>query len=177
MATTAVDGASRTRYRPALPYRVSAARLAATAASAAAVAAAWWAFAPAALDGHAAFAVVDGTSMLPRFHRGDLVVLREAERYHVGDVVAYRSSLLHRVVLHRIVRIENGRYTFKGDNNSWLDPETPTRAQLIAKLWLRVPRAGDVTRVLRQPAVGALVTMLLVLAFGLGGPKRNARRS
>jgi signal peptidase I len=139
--------------------------------------AAWWAFAPPALGGSAAFAVVDGTSMLPHFRRGDLVVLRRADRYGVGDVVAYRSPLLHRIVLHRIVAVHAGRYTFKGDNNSFIDPEAPTRRELIAKVWLRVPRAGAVSSLLRKPAIGAALTALLVLGVGLGGAKRDDRQA
>ncbi|HEU5363225.1 MAG TPA: signal peptidase I [Gaiellaceae bacterium] len=176
MATHAVDPAPRTRYVPRRPYRVAATRLGATALTAAALATAWWALAPPALDGHAAIAVVDGTSMLPHFRRGDLVLLRQADRYGPGDVVGYRSRLLHRVVLHRIVKVENGRYTFKGDNNSWLDPETPARNELIGRLWLRIPRVGAAGGVIRKPAVGAVLTVLLVLGLGLGGQRRDGAR-
>jgi signal peptidase I len=142
-------------------------------ASGAVLVAAWWALAPPALGGSAAFAIVDGTSMLPHFRRGDLVILHRADDYRVGDVVAYRSRILHRVVLHRIVAIHGGRYTFKGDNNTWLDPETPTRGALIAKLWLRVPRAGALSSLIRTPAVAAALAVLLVLGVGLGGAKRD----
>ena len=63
--------------------------------------------------------------MLPQLKPGDLVLVRSSGHYRVGDVVAYRSEFLHRVVLHRIVRMSHGRYTFKGDNNAWLDPDQP----------------------------------------------------
>lgn len=33
-----------------------------------------------------------------------------ASRLRVGDVVGYRSGMLHRVVLHRIVAIKDDRY-------------------------------------------------------------------
>ena len=110
------------------------------------VGAGWWFLAPPSLGGTTAVAIVDGTSMLPRFHRDDVVLLRPSDRYRVGDVVAYRSHFLHRVVLHRIVAISHGRYTFKGDNNSWTDPERPTRRDLIGKQWIQVGRGRALRR-------------------------------
>jgi signal peptidase I len=142
-------------------------------ACAAALGAAWWAFAPPTLAGRTSITVVDGTSMLPRFHRGDLAVVRQASRFAAGDVAAYRSRLLYRVVLHRIVKVQGDRYVFKGDNNSWLDPETPSHSQLVGKLWVRVPRAGIAVNVARTPVTGALLTVLLVLVLGLGGQRRG----
>ena len=96
--------------------------------------AAWWLVAPPALGGSTSVVTVDGTSMLPSLQRDDLVALRRSRAYQVGDVVAYRSVLLNHVVLHRIVRIEHRQYTFKGDNNAFLDPEHPTEAQLVGRL-------------------------------------------
>ena len=90
--------------------------------------------------------------MEPRFHTGDLAIVRPADQYKVGDIVAYQSSLLHTVVLHRIVAIHDGRYTFKGDNNNFLDPDHPTRSQLVGKLWLHLPRGGVVLNGCTRPS-------------------------
>jgi signal peptidase I len=89
------------------------------------LAAAWCFLAPPKLGGSTSFTTVDGTSMLPTLKRSDLVALRPAATYRVGDVVGYRSVLLGRIVLHRIVAIHDGRYVLKGDNNSFLDPDRP----------------------------------------------------
>ena len=129
----------------------------------------WWVAAPPQLGGRTSFVEVDGTSMLPRLHYGDLALLRASGSYRVGQVVGYRSALLDRVVLHRIVALDHGRYTFKGDNNGFLDPEHPTRASLVGREWVVVPSAGKVVSTLHVPwVVGALAT-LLVLVLGLGG--------
>jgi hypothetical protein len=42
--------------------------------------------------------------MLPHLHRDDLVIVRDAGDYRIGDGVAYRSRDLESVVLHQIVR-------------------------------------------------------------------------
>src|SRR5258705_12620813 len=69
----------------------------------AAVAAAWLMLAPIGFGGSTGYALVVGSSMEPRIQRGDLVLVRQSAGYGVGDVVAYRSAVLGRTVLHRIV--------------------------------------------------------------------------
>jgi signal peptidase I len=148
-------------------------RIAAAVATAVLLAALWWALAPPALGGSTSVVVVDGTSMLPRLHGSDLVLLRTAPRYEVGDVVAYRSAVMGRVVLHRIVAIQGDRYVLKGDNNGFIDPDRPRRADLVGRMWVHVPSAGRVTGHLHNPAVLGGLAMLLVLAVGLGRPART----
>jgi signal peptidase I len=136
---------------------------------AAAAAAAWWFLAPPALGGRTSLAIVDGSSMYPTFERNDLVFIRPSSTYRVGDVVAYHSTLLRRVVLHRVVALHDGRYTFKGDNNHFLDPEQPTSGAFIGKRWFRVPAAGRLATFLHTPWIAAVLAALLVLAWGLSG--------
>ena len=143
--------------------------------AAAAFAATWWYVAPPPLGGSTTVVTVDGTSMLPKLRVTDLVALRPQHTYRVGDVVGYRSGLIHRVVLHRIVAIHDGRYVFKGDNNSFIDPDRPTRAQLVGRLWLHVPSAGRLVSQLHRPPVAAALAVLLVLAAGLGGGTKRRR--
>ncbi len=141
----------------------------------AAVAAAWWLLAPAQLGGSTAFTTVDGTSMLPTFQRSDLVALRATTTYRVGDIAGYRSAFLGRVVLHRIVAIHDGRYSFKGDHNAFLDPERPTLDRLVGRLWFRIPKAGRAVDVLHTPWIVAVVAGLLVFAL-FGSGRTQARR-
>ena len=138
-------------------------------------AAAWFFLAPPQLGGRTSYAVVYGTSMEPHLRRGDLVVLRQRASYRPGEVVAYRSSQLHREVLHRIVSVRGDRFTFKGDNNGFLDPEQPGAAQLFGAEWVRVPGMGSLVQRLRSPRVAALAAALLAL-FLVGGSGTTVRR-
>jgi signal peptidase I len=139
--------------------------------------AAWWFLAPPPLGGSTSFVTVDGTSMLPNLHRSDLVALRPASAYRVGDVVGYHSPLIHRVVLHRIVAIHGQHYVLKGDNNTFLDPDQPTHSQVVGKLWFHMQSAGRAVQLLHVPwIVGALAVLLvLVLGLGRGEPRRHER--
>lgn len=125
--------------------------------------AAWSGLAPAALGGGVTYATITGTSMEPKLHRGDLVALRAGPPYRVGDVVGYRDSDLHRLVLHRIVAGDERGFTMQGDNNDFRDPTHPTADQVVGRLWTRVPQAGAIVGRFRSPGSAALLVGALVV--------------
>jgi signal peptidase I len=110
-----------------------------------------WLFWPATLGGGTTYVTTHGVSMQPRFHTGDLAILRDAGSYTVGDVVAYHSETLHTVVMHRIVARDGARFVTKGDHNTWLDPDHPAPDEVLGKLWLRVPHGGATLAALKSP--------------------------
>jgi len=67
-------------------------------------------------------AIVEGRSMEPLFHTGDVVLLREAapEEISVGDIVVYETPD-GRYIIHRVVEVykvgDTYCYIIKGDNN------------------------------------------------------------
>jgi signal peptidase I len=142
------------------------------------IGAAWIAFAPIQFGGQAAYVIVNGISMEPGFHRGDLVVLRQAPEYQVGDIVTYRHPRIGPVI-HRIIALDGDRYIFKGDNNSWIDSYHPTRAECIGKLWVYIPSAGRLVEQLRIPrnmAILAAVLGCMVMITITGGADRRPFR-
>jgi signal peptidase I len=131
------------------------------------LAAGWYLAAPAQLGGRTSYALIVGTSMEPKLHRGDLAIVRQREAYAPGDAVLYESRDLDAKVLHRIQRVEGGRFVLKGDNNDFIDPERPAGEQILGTLWLRVPGVGSVVEWLREPLhLGLLVALAVALAFG-----------
>ena len=142
-----------------------------------AVVALWLAIGPTQLGGPASFATIVGSSMEPGLQRGDLAVVRTQESYGVGDAVLYDDPELGAKVLHRIVRVEAGRYVLKGDSNEYLDEARPEEAQIVGKLWTSVPRAGLVAAWVHEPRHAALVVGLTtLLALGSGAGFGLARR-
>jgi signal peptidase I len=141
---------------------------------------AWVYLAPTQIGGTTRYVVTSGISMEPTFHTGDLALVRPADQYQVGQVVAYHSTLLHVTVLHRIIAHRGGRYFFKGDNNHFIDPTHPTRNELIGALWLRVPHGGRILTWLHSPVTAAALTgiaaLLLLSAFGGRRRRRNRRK-
>ncbi len=125
----------------------------------------WYFFAPGTLGGRVEYVIVNGNSMEPDYHKGDLVIIAEASSYQVGDVVTYRDDQIDAYVIHRIIGEDSGRYILKGDNNSWIDNTRPDRSQILGKQWLFVPKAGNHIFWLRKPLNMTLVT--LIAAGGL----------
>ncbi len=126
--------------------------------------------------GQLRWVVTTGNSMEPHFTAGDLVLLRPTSDYDVGDVVGYDSPHLGRMVLHRIIDVEDGRFLTKGDNNDWVDSHRPTAAEIAGRQGLHVPGAGRVVRSLFDPLVVAfLVGVATALALGgvarIGAPR------
>jgi signal peptidase I len=133
-------------------------------------------FAPVQLGGSTLFSSTVGDSMEPRFHKGDLAVIRVASSYRVGEIVLYHSTVLNRPVLHRIIVIQDGHYYFKGDHNDFVDPGYVTRGALLGKLWFRVPRAGLVLGWFGAPAHAAILAGLAAVFLILGGGRKTTRR-
>ena len=125
-------------------------------------------FAPAQLGGGTSYAIIVGNSMEPKLQRGDLALVRERSVYRAGDVVLYDSRELGSKVLHRIVRVENGRFVLKGDNNSFLDAEPVAEEQIVGSLWTSAPAVGRVSEWLRVPLHSALLVGIVAL-IALGG--------
>ena len=137
----------------------------------------WAAFAPPSLGGSTSYVVTDGISMEPRFHTGDLAIVRSRPNYHVGQIVAYYNKAFHTVVLHRIIAVQGSRYVFKGDNNNFVDFEKPAHSQLIGALWLHLPGLGADLQSARSPAlIAVLVTLGALLMMGTAFVKRGRRR-
>lgn len=137
------------------------------------VAALGWYCLPQALGGRAAWVMVSGTSMLPRLHTGDLVLVERRSSYHVGEVVAYRVPKgevgAGYVVIHRIIG-GNGRtgWKMKGDNRTAPDLWYPTDHDVIGSKLLRIPHAWFFLRLLHMPLMLGLfagVAAFFVIAF------------
>jgi signal peptidase I len=121
----------------------------------------WIAFAPAKIGGQASYVMVNGISMEPNYHTGDLVIVRKAETYQVGDVITYRDAEMGAYVIHRIIGIEQGQFIIKGDNNSWIDAYQPTVDEIVGKQWVYAPKAGIAMQWLRKPINLSLTIVLL----------------
>jgi len=67
---------------------------------------------------------VTGVSMEPYMKEGDSVTVKKYDDYSVGEVLVflYKGELL----IHRLIKIENGRYFCKGDNALRLEDMTLT---------------------------------------------------
>jgi signal peptidase I len=141
----------------------------------------WLLFAPTQLGGKMTYVIVDGNSMEPRFHLGDLVIVRKQSTYQVGDAVTYQNAELGRFVFHRISSLELDRFVLKGDHNSWLDSYHPSQDEIIGKLWIHIPTFGKGIQWVREPINFALTSGLLggilMSSMIISSPQRSKRKN
>ena len=136
----------------------------------------WFFLAPSQLGGSSSYVITYGTSMQPHYHAGDLAVVRSGGSYHVGDIVAYRNAQLGgHIVLHRIIGIANGHYTFKGDNNNFVDSFHPVQSQLVGRMWVHIPAAGKALSALHGPRLFLIVGLLALLLIGMAAFSKSDR--
>lgn len=108
-------------------------------------------------------AVVLTGSMEPKLHANDLVIIRKASDYRVGDIAVYQTG--GTPVIHRIVDYDSnsGIVVTKGDANNAEDEPIST-SRLKGKLAFSIPFIGIVFRFL-QTVPG--IIMVIVLLFTL----------
>ncbi len=138
----------------------------------------WLLFAPIQSGGNAAYVILSGNSMSPKYWKGDLVILREKNHYQKGDIVAYQHPSIG-YVFHRIIAVNpDGSFQLKGDHNDWVDSYMPTSDEIVGKFWLQIPQAGKTLQTLRSPwgfAILSLVFILLLYFSALPQKGKNNR--
>jgi signal peptidase len=127
---------------------------------------------PQAIGGPALYIVIRGSSMLPTYENGDLVVVEAAPAYAVGDVVAYRVPKGEigegHVIVHRLSAADNdGHFFVKGDNNNAPDPWKPAPTDIAGKAAVSIRGVGRVVAFIHQPfvagAIGAAIAVSIIL--------------
>ncbi len=66
---------------------------------------------------------VAGNSMLPILHAGDSILVCRKDIYEEGDILVFFYKQ-NELLVHRLLKIKNGRYFCKGDNAFRLEDNT-----------------------------------------------------
>ena len=113
--------------------------------------AAWFLW-PSSLGGCTTLTIVSGHSMEPTYYTGDVVVAR-CGAPKVGDIVVYQpESMGGARIIHRIIGGDSAAgWKMKGDNNSFVDPFTPTNGEVLGIAREHLPKVGLVAAALTNP--------------------------
>jgi signal peptidase I len=136
-------------------------------------------FWPQTLGGKVAYVKVDGHSMDPTFHFGDLALVRRQPSYKIGDPVAYRIPKgefgAGAMVIHRLIGGDGVHgYVTRGDNRTINDPWHPKTSDIVGKVRMDIPALGTEVGTFTRPVyLGALVAGLTVMVMLF--PSRNER--
>ncbi|MEM4862325.1 MAG: signal peptidase I [Candidatus Nezhaarchaeales archaeon] len=114
-------------------------------------------------------AIVEGNSMIPVLHSGDVVLLAgvKPSDLKVGDIIVYKYG--GKFIIHKIVHIEvkDGKYFFitQGENNRAPDPYPVSEDQVVGRVvCVLIPRAGIV---LQEPFRYMIIGLLLLIFIAL----------
>lgn len=121
--------------------------------------------------GYGASVVLSG-SMEPKIAVGDLILIREADSYAVGDIVVYQSGTIS--VVHRIVSIDGETVTTRGDANNSDDKPFPV-SEIKGEVFGIIPLLGYLVWMLKSP-IGIIVTIavtFLLMELSFRGEKRQ----
>ena len=106
-------------------------------------------------------AVVMSGSMEPTLSVNDLVYIREAEEYSVGDIVVFQSG--KSLVIHEIIDINDDIVTTKGQANNTAD-EPISVMYIKGRMILAVPYVGIVVKFVKSlPGTIILLTLAIIL--------------
>jgi len=139
-------------------------------------AAAAWFMWPAFLGGSTQIIVVQGHSMEPKYHTGDLLVLDASVTPEVGSIIVFRIPASEpgggHLVVHRVIgRRADGTYITQGDNTQNPDAFLTARADILGSPRFSVPHGGQAIGLLSTPMGLAAVTGLL--GFALMWPRKR----
>ena len=146
------------------------------------IAVCWFTLArPANLGGPATYLVVRGTSMLPTYETGDLIILHPDPEYQIGSIIGYRvprgqlgAGLL---VIHRIIGGDATHgFIVKGDNNPAPDPWHPHPSDIAGSPRVVIPHVGQAIAAVRSPVMLAGMCAAIVVAIVLARAPAAERR-
>ena len=114
--------------------------------------------------GRKAFVIISG-SMIPEIQIGDVVLVKETENVHVGDIIAFRRD--SSVIVHRIVKEMNIKgnvmYQTKGDNNNIEDAELVDVSTIEGVSTGKIPYIGKVPMWLYNHLYIVIVVLIFIL--------------
>lgn len=108
-----------------------------------------------------AFLVVTTGSMEPEINAGELIIIKEFDKYEIGDIVTFidKDDFL---VTHRIICLNEEKMITKGDNNNLLDEEVSLN-NIKGKVIIHSKILGFFVLYLLKPLVFTYVITIIIL--------------
>jgi len=115
--------------------------------------------------------------MLPTFKPGDGLQVEPygARPIRVGDVVVFRHPSNSTEVVHRVVRIDRGKVTTRGDNNDQYDKERLSPEDIRGRVVAVLHPGGNTNPVVNGPAGLLLARVLWLRSRMLRAARKHLR--
>ncbi|MGE3856464.1 MAG: signal peptidase I [Dehalococcoidia bacterium] len=135
----------------------------------------WVALAPGATGGTFSYVFTAGNSMEPLYHQGDLVLLRKADGYNIGDIVAFNDPV-QGLVLHRIRAREGLLWVTRGDNRGSDDIFKSSDLDIVGRAVFHAPGVGRALASLQTPQNTVILTVATLLIAAAGATRVTSLR-
>ena len=79
---------------------------------------------------------VSSNSMVPKFKKGDFIIIKKQSQYEVGDIITYEVIEENNVyyVTHRIIEKNENEFVTKGDANNKIDDYKVCESEIKGKV-------------------------------------------
>ena len=112
--------------------------------------------------------IVTTGSMSGTIEDGDMIVVKRADSYKVGDIITFMPAGDTVPTTHRIIRISNGRYYTKGDANNAEDTRSIAKSDIVGKVTNTLPTLGLLCRWFTEEFGWLyLVAIIIVVVVGI----------
>ena len=108
--------------------------------------------------GYGAAVVLSG-SMEPELSKGDLIIVKQTDSFSMNQVVVYQDG--NSLVVHRIIELNDGSVTTKGDANNTLDDPIET-SRISGEVVLSFPYVGNIVEFIKTP-IGTIIVIALAI--------------
>ena len=109
---------------------------------------------------------VMSSSMEPTILKEDFIIINQHDKeYKKGDIITFydKNNML---VTHRIVKVEHDHVITQGDHNKTRDGLL-SKKKIVGKYVFRIPGAGKVVSLLKNPLVIMIVIILIILVCAM----------
>ncbi len=103
--------------------------------------------------------VVQSGSMEPAIMTGDIIVVKQKDRYYPNESITFYNNS-KQIVTHRIINIDNDLYSTKGDANRAGDDDQISENQVIGKVVLVIPKLGFLVSI-AQSRLGLILLLII----------------
>ena len=113
--------------------------------------------------------VVTG-SMTGTINEGDMIIVKRADEFKLGDIVTFIKTDTNEAVTHRIVNYgdEEGTFITKGDYNDGLDLNPVSIDQIAGKVVAVIPKVGLAVKwFLYEGGIIYAVAIIAIIAVGV----------
>ena len=121
--------------------------------------------------------IIETPSMEPIFKQDGVVLIDKRYDFNklkVGDIIAYNNS--YKVIIHRVMEIDNGTIKTRGDGNTQMDGSHATKDNYLGKYICNFTIPGRIIMFITSPAGIGVIIVLIILSYVLKKPFRKLRR-